>query len=646
MFTEGDSVRSIQSTLFTLLAASSAAYADTTLNLSPGVSPISQDVYVLHMTVFWICVAIGVAVFGVMFYSIINHRKSKGAIPAEFHTHPVLEITWTIIPVIILVLMAIPATKVLFNMNNEDKEDLTIKITGYQWKWHYEYLEDGVSFFSNLSTPHEQIINQAPKGKDYLREVDNPLVVPIHKKIRFLITSNDVNHAWWVEDFGVKRDAISGFINEAWTKIDKPGTYLGQCAELCGVNHAFMPIVVVATTEQGYKDWVAKQKGQASAGETEALRAWTLEELTAQGDKVYSRICAACHQPGGVGLPPTFPALKGSKVALGAIEKHIDTVFNGVSGTPMQAFKNQLSDVELAAVITYERNAFGNNTGTMVQPIQIKALREGKLMADALAVQPAPAGSAPPTAAPPATPGRSTAAPAASPEAPIPPATSTPSPGSKQASANQAAGVTEKAPTEAEANTNEAQINEATQVSQSVPGTASDTKVDALPKTNSPAANSTAAATPEAVPAATSQPAAQPAAAATQPAASVAGQDAQSAAAAVAPSVDELKAAMVRGEKVYMGTCAACHQPSGAGMPPTFPALKGSPIATGPVAVHIDRVLNGKQGTAMMAFINQYTDLELADVITYERNAWGNNTGTLVTADQIKAVRQQEQKTQ
>src|SRR3990167_6937631 len=267
------------------------------------------------MCLFWICVVIGILVFGAMFYAMIFHRQSRGSKAANFHSHPWLEITWTIIPIIILILMAIPATKVLLNMNNLEKDELTIKITGYQWKWNYEYLEDGVKFFSNISTPLDQRDNKAPKSEHYLREVDKPLVLPIHKKIRFLITSNDVNHAWWVPDLGVKRDAIAGFINEAWTIIDKPGVYRGQCAELCGVNHAYMPIVVIATTEQGYKDWVAKQKGQATQGEAETNKAWTMQELMSQGEKVYSRICAACHQPGGVGMPPTFPALKGSKIA-------------------------------------------------------------------------------------------------------------------------------------------------------------------------------------------------------------------------------------------------------------------------------------------------------------------------------------------
>lgn len=537
-------MRRIQSTLFTLLAASSAAYADTTLNLTQGVSPISHDVYELHMTVFWICAIIGVLVFGAMFYSMIYHRKSKGAKAAEFHSHTWVEITWTVVPVIILVLMAIPATKVLFNINNQDNSEVTIKVTGYQWKWHYEYIEDGVSFFSNLSTPWDEINGKVkgPKRAAYLREVDRPMVIPIHKKVRFLITSNDVNHAWWVPDFAVKRDAISGFINEAWTIADKPGTYYGQCAELCGVNHAFMPIVVIATTEQGYKDWVAKQKGQATAGEAETNRAWTMQELVKNGEKVYAKICAACHQPNGMGLPPTFPALKGGPIVLGSIEGHITTVLEGVSGTAMQAFKNQLSDVELASVITYERNAWGNNTGTMVQPIQIKALRDGKAMKDALTTKP----SATAPAAPPAGGGQPQAPAAETPAAPAPAA-----------------------------------------------------------------------------------PAAAPAAAATAPAAS---------------PQDQLKAAMERGEKVYLSTCAACHQPTGVGIPPTFPALKGGPIVVGPVEGHINMVMNGKRGTTMQAFKEQLNDQDIADVITYERNAWGNNTGTLVIPDQIKAARQQAQK--
>lgn len=597
-------MRNVQSTLFTLLVASSATYAETTLNLTQGVSPISHDVYELHMTVFWICVAMGIVVFGAMFYSMFYHRKSRGYKAAEFHSHPVLEITWTILPVLILVLMAIPSSKVLLNMNNNEKDDITIKVTGYQWKWHYEYLEDNVSFFSNLSTPLDQINNKSPKTANYLREVDKPLVVPIHKKIRFLITSNDVNHSWWVPDFAVKRDAISGFINEAWAKIDKPGTYRGQCAELCGINHAFMPIVVIATTEQGYKDWVAEQKGQVSQGAALINKNWTMQELMKQGEEVYGRICAACHQPGGVGLPPTFPALKGSKVATGPAEKHVETVMNGVSGTAMQAFKNQLTDVEIASVITYERNAFGNNVGTIIQPIQMKAFRDGKSITEALATKPSgvvtQAASAPPspTTPAPATPAPTTPTPAT--PAPTTPAPVTPAPSNAEKTAQPTAPAASTPTTP----TSNAQAPTAQATGQ----------VDVAPVVQ--AQSATAPATGQLQP---------------TPAAAPTG--------ALSPE-DELKAAMVRGEKVYLGTCAVCHQPAGTGMPPTFPALKNSPIATGPVIEHISRVMLGKSGTAMMAFKDQLNDQELADVITYERNAWGNNYGKVVKPEDIKAFRQ------
>jgi cytochrome c oxidase subunit 2 len=527
-------VRSVQSTLFALLVASSAACADTTLNLTRGVSPISHDVYELHMTILWICVVIGLIVFGAMFYSMYHHRKSRGVKAQEFHSHPVLEVTWTIIPIIILVLMAIPSTKVMMNMNNDEKVDVTIKVTGYQWKWRYEYLEEGISFFSNLSTPADQLHNLAPKGPNYLREVDHPIVIPIHKKIRFLITSNDVNHAWWVPDFAVKRDAVAGFINEAWTKVDKPGVYRGQCAELCGINHAFMPIVVIAMSEEGYKDWLAQQKGGSSQAEIDTARAWTMAELMDKGEKVYGTICAACHMPNGMGNPPTFPALKGSKIATGPVGGHVDIVFNGKTGTAMQAFKNQLSDVDLAAVITYERNAWGNNTGSLVQPAQVKALRDGKSMADALATQ--PSGKVP-------------------------------------------TAVGAKANAKAAATT--------------------------APTTVAPATS----ATPAAAPAAKSSPA------------------------------DQMKDAMARGEKVYSSTCVACHQVSGEGLPPTFPALKGGKITTGPKEGHIHQVVYGKPGTAMQAFKDQLNDQEIADVVTYERNAWGNNKGDLVTPEEIKAAR-------
>lgn len=650
-------MRSVQSTLFALLVASSAAYADTTFNLTQGVSPISHDVYELHMTVFWICVVIGVVVFGAMFYAMIFHRKSVGAKPASFHSHPFLEIAWTIVPALILLVLAIPATKVLLNMNNIDQEQLTIKITGYQWKWHYEYLEDGVSFFSDLSTPVNQMHNLAPKGENYLREVDHPLVLPIHKKIRFLITSNDVNHAWWVPDFAVKRDAISGFINEAWTIINKPGTYRGQCAELCGINHAFMPIVVVATTEQGYKDFIAKQKGQATQGEAELNKQWTMEELMSQGEKVYGHICAACHQPNGAGLPPTFPALKGSRVTTGQIDTHIDKVMNGVSGTAMQAFKSQLSDAELAAVITYERNAFGNNTGSSIQPIQIKAIRDGKSVSEALTIKPSGKVAASPVtpavqakqpaatgSAQPAAPGAAAVSPTTPSGGGIPanaPAAITGPAAASPTSAIPAAGTSSNANSPAIKAAPSAQAATTSMNAGSQPPLIKETVAPGTSITVTPPANETTTITITTTPISGEKGAPQPETgvpqkpqALTQPSASIA---------AAPPSAEELKTAMERGEKVYLSRCAVCHQPQGTGLPPTFPALKGSKVATGPVEGHLDLVLNGKQGTAMVPFKDQLNDQELADVITYERNAFGNNTNTLVKTDDIKAARQHDQ---
>ncbi len=344
----------------------SMASAEYGLNMPTGVTDVSQSVYDLHMTIFWICVAIGIVVFGVMFYSIFKHRKSKGAVAAKFHESTTVEIVWTIIPVIILVAMAWPATTTLIEMYDTSDSDVDIKITGYQWKWRYEYLGEGVDFFSNLSTPKEEIYNAAAKNENYLLEVDNELVVPVNKKIRFLITANDVIHSWWVPEFAVKKDAIPGFINESWTRINEPGIYRGQCTELCGKDHGFMPVVVRAVEQEEYDQWLLAKQEAAKAEAELAKLTFTLEEQMERGKKVYETNCAACHQANGAGIPPAFPALKGSAVALGPVEKHLDVVVNGVGGTAMQAYGSQLSDVDLAAVVTYERNAWGNDTGDNV----------------------------------------------------------------------------------------------------------------------------------------------------------------------------------------------------------------------------------------------------------------------------------------
>lgn len=367
-----------------LLIPMIATPAETRLNLTQGVTEISGKVYDLHMLIFYICCAIAVVVFGVMFYSIIRHRKSRGAKAAHFHESTKVEILWTVIPIIILVLMAIPATKTLIAMEDTSQDDLTIKVTGSQWKWHYRYFNHDVSFYSFLTTSQKQIEGSEQKGEHYLLEVDNPLVLPINRKIRFLMTSDDVIHSWWVPDFAVKKDAVPGFINEAWTKIDKPGVYRGQCAELCGRNHGFMPIVVQALPEDEFDTWLAKQEQMAAAKKAEQQQALnktlSMNELMAMGEKVYTERCSVCHQVNGQGVPNVFPALKGSPIATGDVLQHINIVTHGKAGTAMQAFANQLSEEEIAAVITYERNAWGNDTGDALQASDIKqVLTDGTL---------------------------------------------------------------------------------------------------------------------------------------------------------------------------------------------------------------------------------------------------------------------------
>jgi cytochrome c oxidase subunit 2 len=354
---------------------STLTQAEYGLNFQKPVSEIARDVYGLHMLIMLVCVVIGVIVFGAMFYSILMHRKSRGHKAAKFHESTTVEIVWTAIPFFILVAMAFPSTATLLKMEDTRSEaDVVIKVTGYQWKWKYEYLDQDVSFFSTLATPRDQIENKAAKGKEYLLEVDSPLVIPTGKKVRFVITANDVIHAWWVPQLGVKKDAIPGFINETWTRADEPGTYRGQCVELCGKDHGFMPIVVQAVSDDEFKKWVSVKKAEMTASAADAGKTWGKAELMARGEKVY-QTCVACHGATGAGIPGVFPALKGGKIATGPVDAHINIVMKGKAGTAMQAYAGQLGDADVAAVVTYERNAFGNNTGDVVQPSQIKAKR-------------------------------------------------------------------------------------------------------------------------------------------------------------------------------------------------------------------------------------------------------------------------------
>lgn len=351
------------------------------LNMTRGATEISQQVYHLHMTIFWICCAIGAVVFGIMFWSIIRHRKSRGVQPAKFHESTKVEILWTAIPVVILIVMAIPATRTLIAMDDTSEADVTVLVTGSQWKWHYKYLDHEVEYYSLLATPRQQIENRLAKGENYLLEVDRPLVIPVGKKVRFLMTSDDVIHSWWVPAFAIKKDANPGFINEAWTRVDHPGIYRGQCAELCGKDHGFMPVVVIAKDEADFEQWVEQEEqriAKAKAEEQELLAMqMDMDELMTVGERVYVAHCAACHQPNGAGLPGIFPALRGSSMVLNDIPAHIDMVVNGRPGTAMQAFARQLSLKELAAVITYERNAWGNNTGEAIQAADVHQVMQG-----------------------------------------------------------------------------------------------------------------------------------------------------------------------------------------------------------------------------------------------------------------------------
>lgn len=361
-------------TLFSLFATSSA-HADYVLNMTQGVTPVSHQIYDLHMIVFWICVIIGIGVFGAMAYSIMVHRKSKGAVAADFHESTTIEIIWTLFPLAILIAIAVPATATLLDLEDTSKADVNIQVNGIQWKWRYNYIDEGVEFISSLSEESRNAIKDPTDVENYLLDVDNPIVVPVNKKIRFLFTSDDVIHAWWVPKLAVKQDAVPGFINDSWATIEEPGIYRGQCAELCGKDHGFMPIVVNAVSEAEYQEWLVAMKAEAAAVAASSDKQFTMDELMEKGKSVYAASCAACHGPTGAGVPPVFPAMTNSQVATGDINAHMDIVMNGKTGTAMQAFKTQLSDVDIAAVVTFERNSFGNSVGDMVQPATIKSLR-------------------------------------------------------------------------------------------------------------------------------------------------------------------------------------------------------------------------------------------------------------------------------
>ena len=352
------------------------------LNMREGVTQVSRDVFELHMLIFYICVAIGAVVFSVMFYSLFRYTKKRNPNPSTFHESTKLEVAWTIVPFLILIAMAVPASKTLTEIYDDEEGEINIQVVGYQWKWEYKYLEDDINFFSNLSTDQDEIYNLVPKGENYLLEVDEPLIIPVDTRVRFLITANDVIHSWWVPDFAIKQDAIPGFINTAWTRAEETGIYRGNCTELCGKNHGFMPVVVKVVEKDEYNDWVLAKKEEAIKLAELTEKEWSLAELTERGEGVYQKNCVACHQMNGEGLPPIFPALAGSDIVMFDKGRNVEILMEGVQGAAMQSFANQLSEVDMAAVITYTRQAWGNaenGDGEYVVPSDIVEYKKPKI---------------------------------------------------------------------------------------------------------------------------------------------------------------------------------------------------------------------------------------------------------------------------
>ena len=375
--------KSAYAALFMLSLYPSKVFSDwDALNMREGVTQVSRDVFELHMLIFYICVAIGAVVFSVMFYSLFRYTKKRNPNPSTFHESTKLEVAWTIVPFLILIAMAVPASKTLTEIYDDEEGEINIQVVGYQWKWEYKYLEDDINFFSNLSTDQDEIYNLVPKGENYLLEVDEPLIIPVDTRVRFLITANDVIHSWWVPDFAIKQDAIPGFINTAWTRAEETGIYRGNCTELCGKNHGFMPVVVKVVEKDEYNDWVLAKKEEAIKLAELTEKEWSLAELSERGEGVYQKNCVACHQMNGEGLPPIFPALAGSDIVMFDKDRNVEILMEGVQGAAMQSFANQLSEVDMAAVITYTRQAWGNaenGDGEYVVPSDIVEYKKPKI---------------------------------------------------------------------------------------------------------------------------------------------------------------------------------------------------------------------------------------------------------------------------
>jgi cytochrome c oxidase subunit II len=525
-----------------------------TLNLTEGHTQVSHDVYDLHMLILWICVFVGIGVFGTMFYSIYHHRKSKGHVAEQFHENTTVEIIWTIIPALILLAMAIPATKTMMEMDDVKESDMTIKVTGWQWKWEYEYLGNDIHFFSSLdhaSNMARQLdSNTDPRSvSHYLLRVDEPLVIPVNKKIRFVFTAADVLHSWWVPDLGWKKDAIPGFINEAWASVDEPGIYRGQCTELCGRDHAFMPVVVIAMEQADYDAWATQKHEQECKAKGSADMSH--DDLVAKGAEIYEKNCSTCHMPDGGGIAGAFPALRGSAVVNGDINAQATLILNGKNAMP--AFGKQLSATELASVITFTRNALGNAKGDEIQPKAIKAkLPKSDDDDDNCVTKPAKV--------------------------------------TVDNLGKEEAAKADESKAEAVAKTD-----------------ADETKITA----NSDKKPATTATTNQ-----------------SDNKAKVSGSDKLA-----EKTLDELVA---QGESVYEKNCQSCHQPEGVGMPPAFPALKGSAVVTGSIDAQIKIMLKGKG--MMPAFGGTLSAGDFASVLAFTRNKLGNSTGDFKQPSEIEAL--------
>jgi len=561
------------------------------LNLTEGQTRLSHDVYNTHMLILWICVGIGVVLFGTMFYSIYHHRKSKGHEAKQFHENTLVEIIWTIIPVLILVSMAIPATQTLLEMDDVQDSDMTIKVTGWQWKWEYEYLNKGIHFFSNLDAESEKArnlgsgvnVNDVPH---YLLRVDEPVVIPVNKKIRIVTTAADVLHSWWVPALGWKKDAIPGFINEAWTSVSRPGIYRGQCTELCGKDHAFMPVVVIAMEQKDYDAW-AKGKAEA-AKQGDSVQTETHDELVKNGAEIYAKNCSTCHMPDGAGLPGVFPALTKSGVVNGDINAQANLLIYGRNAMP--AFGKQLKAKEIAEVITYTRNALGNSKGDEIQPKDIAAMLGG-----------ANAGATESKAS----------------ESKLE---------QKPASVKQEA-KTEVKPAVSASEKPKTETDTAKSAGQPVkiakPAKAEDEKVDNVQFAGDkfyPQKKVTDKADPFTPIDSKSSTTSSEKAGASHGNAKI--------------TLDELAK---HGKSVYEAKCQSCHQIDGAGMPPTFPALKGSPVVTGKIDAQIEIMQKGKG--MMPAFGQTLNAKDFAAVLAYTRNGLGGNAvGDFKQPSEIEAL--------